>query len=298
MRDAVWVLVALGAGVAGGLVPLLLRDDAAPLRAGGDVRRTDNTALQSRLDSLEGKIDRLALAVARASGPARETAATFETPPDAATATSMDDPAQPPEGGDPARKARIRATPVAVAKLIAGLKGARYDQAAQQGLYGWLLKNRESLGDVIAGVEAAIRQEPDNADLFAVLGSLHSAKWPLGQVAGNDAEVWTAASKAWDKAIELDSRHWQARYEKAFSMSMAPEFYGLKPTAIKQFEELRAIQEQGAPEAQHVHTYFRLGTLYKDMGNPEKARQVWEDGLKLFPDSKTITGALEASTKR
>ena len=135
-------------------------------------------------------------------------------------------------------------------------------------------------------------------DAVWVLVALGAAKWPLGQVAGNDAEVWTVASKAWDKALELDPRHWQACYEKALSMSMAPEFYGLKPTAIKQFEELRAIQEQGAPEAQHVHTYFRLGTLYKDMGNPKKARQVWEDGLKLFPDSKTIKGALEASTKR
>lgn len=296
MRNGAWVLAALAAGLLGGLAAPLLRDQAEP-RAGGSPRRNDDSVLRSRLDSLEARIDRLAAGIARASGPAGEAEApAINGRPGPAAGASGNHPSRAPGEGDPA--AAAGATPAAVAKLVAGLGSGRYDRAAQQRLFGWLVKHRESLGEVIAGVEAAISNDPDNPDLFAALGSLHSSKWPLGQVNGNDAEVWAAASKAWDRAIELDTRHWQARYEKAFSMSMAPEFFGLKPVAIKQFEKLRAIQEEGAPEAEHVHTYFRLGTLCKDMGNPEKARQVWEDGLRFFPGDKSITGALEASRKR
>jgi tetratricopeptide (TPR) repeat protein len=73
---------------------------------------------------------------------------------------------------------------------------------------------------------------------------------------------------------------------------------GMKPAAIKQFEELRTIQESQPAQEHHVHVYFRLGTLYKDMGNAEKAVQLWEDGLRRFPDNSTLKDAVEASTKR
>ena len=35
---------------------------------------------------------------------------------------------------------------------------------------------------------------------------------------------------------------WEARYSLAFGDSMAPEFVGLRPKVIEQFEELMAIQ--------------------------------------------------------
>ena len=110
--------------------------------------------------------------------------------------------------------------------------------------------------------------------------------------------VWAKASESYDKAIELDPGHWQARFGKAFGISMAPEFLGVRPVAIKQFEELLAIQEQGAPEPHHAQTYFRLGTLYKDAGNTAKAREIWDRGLRLFPDNSVLKGTIEASTKK
>ena len=68
--------------------------------------------------------------------------------------------------------------------------------------------------------------------------------------------------------------------------------------AIPLFEELLAIQEQGAPEPHHAQTYFRLGTLYKDAGNTAKAREIWDRGLRLFPDNSVLKGTIEASTKK
>ena len=58
------------------------------------------------------------------------------------------------------------------------------------------------------------------------------------------------------------------------------------------------MQASGATEQHHVQTYFRLGQLYKDEGNVEKARSVWQEGLQRFPNDKAILGALEiANTK-
>jgi hypothetical protein len=38
--------------------------------------------------------------------------------------------------------------------------------------------------------------------------------------------------------------------------------------------------------------------LYKDAGNVEKARALWNEGLRLFPDNEELKGTIEASTKR
>jgi tetratricopeptide (TPR) repeat protein len=67
---------------------------------------------------------------------------------------------------------------------------------------------------------------------------------------------------------------------------------------VLQFEELLEIQKRQSPEPYFASTYFRLGTLYKDAGNLEKARQTWNEGLRLFPDNEELKGTIEASTKK
>jgi tetratricopeptide (TPR) repeat protein len=106
------------------------------------------------------------------------------------------------------------------------------------------------------------------------------------------------AQAAYEAAIKLEPEHWTARYGKAFGTSMAPEFLGMRPEAIRQFEELLEIQKRKAPEPHYAGTYFRLGTLYKDAGNVEKAREIWGAGLALFPDNEELKGTIEVSTKK
>jgi len=49
------------------------------------------------------------------------------------------------------------------------------------------------------------------------------------------------------------------------------------------------IQEQKPPAPEHVEVHMRLGTLYKDAGNPKKAQEVWRRGLDRFPEDKRLT---------
>ena len=97
--------------------------------------------------------------------------------------------------------------------------------------------------------------------------------------------MFNAASKKPEKA--------KAPWLKA----MAPEFTGLRPVAIRQFEELLVIQEGQTPHDDHVQVYMQLGNLYKGAGNLKKARAAWERGVERHPDGKGLQTALDLLTK-
>jgi len=78
---------------------------------------------------------------------------------------------------------------------------------------------------------------------------------------------------------------------------MAPEFVGLRPASIRMFEDLVQRQDALPKKDEFRRTYMRLGTLYKDAGNPEKAREVWKKGLGRFPDDRQMKAALEVLEK-
>ncbi len=104
--------------------------------------------------------------------------------------------------------------------------------------------------------------------------------------------AWGPVGAAYEEAIRLDPKHWQAHFGRAFGTSMAPESLQMRPTAIKQFEELVRIQESESSAPEHVKAYQRLGTLYKDAGNPAKAREVWARGAARFPDNEELADSI------
>jgi len=140
---------------------------------------------------------------------------------------------------------------------------------------------------------AAVKDDPNSAELQTALASAYTAKTAFGDLQGPAQGVpFVKALAAYNKALELDPDHWTARFGKAFDTSMAPEFIGLRPAAIREFEGLMQRQEARAPEPEFVRTYVRLGTLYKDAGNAEKARAIWKRGLGQFPDARQLSDAL------
>jgi tetratricopeptide (TPR) repeat protein len=156
-----------------------------------------------------------------------------------------------------------------------------------------LSKRHDAIGDTIARLEAEIARNPKSADLYAALATAYGAKTAFATPPGPEqGVVWEKAEKAYDEAIRLDPEHWQARYDKAFGDSMAPEFVGLRPRAIRGFEELMRIQETKPVAPEHLEVYVRLGTLLKDAGNVKKARETWQRGLERFPDDRRLVDAI------
>ena len=177
--------------------------------------------------------------------------------------------------------------------VLDGILGRTYGYAESQSLFRRLSRNHGAIDDTIARIEAEIARNPRNADLHAALATAYAAKTAFATPPGPEqGTVWAKAGKAYDEAIRLDPEHWQARYDKAFGDSMAPEFVGLRPRAIQGFEDLMRIQEKKPSAPEHVEVYVRLGTLLKDAGNVKRAREIWQRGLERFPEDQRLVEAM------
>ena len=191
---------------------------------------------------------------------------------------------------DPNRKA---------ADVAGSFVGRPFGPAESNRLFSWLSRYPGEIDETVAGLQAAVDKDPTNPELqtalaTALVGKLVNATQP-GPAQG---QVWGLANAAYEAALKSDPEHWQARFGQAFGTSMIPGFLGHRPKAIKQFEELKKRQESFAPESHFSQTYYRLGSLYKEEGNVEKAREIWQKGLELFPNDTPLKDALDVSTRK
>jgi tetratricopeptide (TPR) repeat protein len=149
-------------------------------------------------------------------------------------------------------------------------------QFAEQGL----------TGDIVAAFEARAEARPNDPDLQVELGSIYLNK--IFEVGNSpEAGLWaTKADGAFDRALEIDDRHWEARFSKAVSLSFWPPVFGKQGEAIKHFEILAGQQAGTAGDPSHVQTYQQIG-------ENEKALGAWRQGLELFPDDEGLLGQIE-----
>lgn len=141
---------------------------------------------------------------------------------------------------------------------------------------------------VVAALEEAVELDPQNPDKHVSLGSGYLA---LTMEAGATPESgkWAGmADAAFDKALEIDDHHWDARFSKAMSLSFWPPIFGKKGEAIQHFEILVDQQEQTSPQSGFSSTYQLLGNLYQEQGETEKALEIWNKGLGLFPGDESL----------
>jgi tetratricopeptide (TPR) repeat protein len=150
------------------------------------------------------------------------------------------------------------------------------------------LREEKRIDAVVAEIERLAANAPNDPDMASELGKAYIQKLfdvGVGPLAGAWGEK---ADKAFDRALELDPEHQDARFEKAVALSNWPAFLGKQGEAARQFEILREQQERSAPRESHASTYFFLGNLYDQMGERDKAAAVWARGLELFPDNSSL----------
>jgi tetratricopeptide (TPR) repeat protein len=294
-----FVLLACAAGAGGGILANAFEPAPPPPRAEAQ-RRTEAVALEeivARLAALEARAAELGAATR--SG-ASEVAGPADSVVDVADAGAAGTSGATVVGGDaPPLAPGAPPDPAKEGDPLAGVLGRKFGYTEAETLFEKLARDRASIGDVIARLEKEIAANPRSADLHAALATAYGAKTAFDTPPGPEqGTVWEKAERAYDEAIRLDPGHWQARYGKAFGDSMAPEFVGLRPRAIRQFEELVEIQEKQPKAPEHVEVYLRLGTLLKDAGNVKKARETWQRGLDRFPDDRRPVDALALVEER
>jgi tetratricopeptide (TPR) repeat protein len=272
-------------GLGGGLLSKGLREEPAsrgPGRAVAEAPAAGIGALEARVEALWARIEALER---------RPTAA-------ASDPGAPEEAAQPGAAAAPPRDLPAAAASVSARAVLDELRGKRFGSAESARLWGWLLQNSERVGEMIALLQAEVEKDPRNAELRTALATAYVAQVLQTPDGPQRGAAWQLAQAQYDEAIRIEPEHWQARFGRAFGIGAAPAFLGLKPVAIRQFEELLQIQERRPVEPDFWQTYFQLGNLYKDAGNLEKARQVWQEGRRRFPDNPQLEDALEVSTKR
>lgn len=147
------------------------------------------------------------------------------------------------------------------------------------------------LDDVLLVYEERARENPSDPDVQSELGVAYIQKLLSVNVA--EQGTWfKKADAAFDRALALDERHWPARFVKAVSYAFSPPLLGYHTKAIEHFEILREQQESGPPQKHFAQTYLYLGNLYSNQGKAEKAQEVWEKGLSLYPDFEELRNRL------
>jgi tetratricopeptide (TPR) repeat protein len=154
----------------------------------------------------------------------------------------------------------------------------------------WAEMGKRGLSDaLVSKFEAAVESSPNDPDLRVDLGAAYIQK--IFEAGGSTplAGMWaTKADRAFDAALAIDDHHWEARFSKAVSYSFWPPALGMQNKAIAQFEVLIEQQQSQPPQPQFADTYRFLGTMYQQTGNPQKALQVWQQGLALFPGDEDL----------
>jgi tetratricopeptide (TPR) repeat protein len=139
------------------------------------------------------------------------------------------------------------------------------------------------LDEAVAWFEQRAAEAPNDPNAQVELGTAYVQKI-LEVGSGPLAGKWAMkADGAWDRALELDDHHWEARFRKAIGLSFWPPIFGKQGQAIAHFETLVAQQEAGVVQPHFVETYKLLGNMYVQAGKPEQATALWKKGLELFP---------------
>ncbi|TAJ15999.1 MAG: hypothetical protein EPO68_11840 [Planctomycetota bacterium] len=193
------------------------------------------------------------------------------------------EPAAVPSGGKPAAASAAFDYPAALKSLLdPALSELDRDELWQK------IKGAGKLDDAVAWFEKRAEEAPNDPNAQVELGTAYVQK--ILEAGGSSlAGKWAMkADGAWDRALELDDHHWEARFRKAVGLSFWPPIFGKQNEAISHFETLVAQQEAGAMQPHFVETYKLLGNMYVQAGKADQAAALWKKGLELFPNDADL----------
>jgi len=138
--------------------------------------------------------------------------------------------------------------------------------------------------------EKLVSAHPDSANVHLNFGFAYVDKIP---VAGSITQVILAnnALKEFTKAVEL-KESWIAYYTRGMSYLFWPKVFGRAAFGVADLKKAMEIQKSGPRRPYHVKTYIGLGDGYWKMDDSEKARSIWQEGLKEFPDNANLKARL------
>jgi len=143
----------------------------------------------------------------------------------------------------------------------------------------------------IAFFEKLVADHPRVANAWLNLGFAYVDKIPA---AGSITQVILAnnALTQFSKAIELE-KSWLALYTRGNSYLYWPKVFGRAPLGVADLEAAVALARRDPkPKRVYARSWIALGDGYWKTDRPEKARETWREGLRLFPGEKPLEARL------
>jgi len=143
----------------------------------------------------------------------------------------------------------------------------------------------------IAFFDKLTADHPQAAYAWLNFGYAYVDKIPA---AGSITQV-ILANKAltnFSKSIDL-KKTWIALFTRGNSYLYWPTVFGRAPLGVADLEQAVALARQEAkPKRVYVRSWIALGDGYWKTGQAEKAKEIWRDGLKLFPGDAQLQARL------
>ena len=138
--------------------------------------------------------------------------------------------------------------------------------------------------------EKLTADHPGSANAHLNFGFAYVDKIP---VAGSITQVILAnnALTQFSKAVELKP-DWINLYTRGMSYLFWPKVFNRAPMGVADLEQAMKIQKAEPRQSYHAKTYIALGDAYWKTDQLEKARAVWQEGLKQFPDKAELKARL------
>ncbi len=106
-------------------------------------------------------------------------------------------------------------------------------------------------------------------------------------------ELSAHAIELLENALEMEPKHWTARFILASINLRSPSFLGRAPRAAKDFDELLRQQGDRTDNPRFARVFEYRGVMYARMGQADSARALFERGARLFPADTTLRGLVE-----
>ncbi len=145
----------------------------------------------------------------------------------------------------------------------------------------------------LAFFEKLVAQHPDSANAYLNYGFAYVDKIPDAGAITQVINANTALSY-FTRSLELKPS-WIGYYTRGNSYLYWPKIFNRTHLGIADLEEAMKLQQQEGRRSHHVRAYVALGDGYLKMDDPEKARQIWSEGLQLYPENQELKRRLAAS---
>jgi tetratricopeptide (TPR) repeat protein len=176
-----------------------------------------------------------------------------------------------------------------VSQAIESLVDPGATHAQQAALWKQLVASGK-LDETIATLERRISENPNAPADLSRLGHAYLLKAGTTKDYGELASLGLKIDQTLDQSLKQDANSWEARFDKADSMSHWPAYLGKDKEVVERFLALIHDQETQAPQPQFAQTYLKLGEQYQKLGRADYARETWQRGAALFPQDPALQG--------